>query len=54
MSGWCPQKLAVERAKSGEIGLRPSERRRQAEEAQLAAGGFPGGRPDAYGKFYVS
>ncbi|BDA40634.1 hypothetical protein COCOBI_01-2870 [Coccomyxa sp. Obi] len=43
------EKLAVERAKSGEIGVRPSERRRQAEEAQLAAGGFPGGRPDAYG-----
>lgn len=45
------QKLAVERAKSGEIGVRPSERRRQVEEAQLAAGGFAGGRPDAYGKY---
>ncbi|KAK9916924.1 hypothetical protein WJX75_008824 [Coccomyxa subellipsoidea] len=43
------EKLAVERAKSGEIGVRPSERRRQVEEAQLAAGGFAGGRPDAYG-----
>lgn len=45
------QKLAVERAKSGEIGIRPSERRRQVEEAQGAIGGFTGGRPDAYGKF---
>ena len=45
------QKMAVERARSGEIGIRPSERRRQVEEAQMAAGGgaFGGPRPDAYG-----
>ncbi|EIE26720.1 hypothetical protein COCSUDRAFT_52434 [Coccomyxa subellipsoidea C-169] len=43
------EKMAVDRAKSGEIGVRPSERRRQVEEAQLAAGGFAGGRPDGYG-----
>ena len=45
------QKMAVERARSGEIGIRPSERRRQVEEAQMAAGGGAYGapRPDAYG-----
>jgi hypothetical protein len=43
------QKLAVERARSGEIGIRPSERRRQAEEAQMAlGGGFPA-RTDGFG-----
>lgn len=45
------QKMAVERARSGEIGIRPSERRRQVEEAQLAAGGgaYGGPKPDGYG-----
>lgn len=43
------QKLAVERARSGEIGIRPSERRRQVEEAQLAAGGGSFGAPKADG-----
>ena len=45
------QKMAVDRARSGEIGIRPSERRRQVEEAQLAAGGGAYGapKPDAFG-----
>jgi hypothetical protein len=47
---YVPQKLAIERAKSGEIGIRPSERRRQVEEAQLG-GAYAGGRPDAYGSY---
>ena len=46
----CLQKMAVDRARSGEIGIRPSERRRQVEEAQLAAGGGGGyGAPKADG-----
>ncbi len=48
------QKMAVDRARSGEIGIRPSERRRQVEEAQLAAGGGGGyGAPkaDGYGVY---
>ena len=49
------QKMAVERARSGEIGIRPSERRRQVEEAQMAAGGGAYGapRPDAYGAYFL-
>ncbi|CAL5225429.1 g8245 [Coccomyxa viridis] len=44
------EKMAVDRARSGEIGIRPSERRRQVEEAQLAAGGGGGyGAPKADG-----
>jgi len=45
------QKMAVDRARSGEIGIRPSERRRQVEEAQLAAGGGAYGapKPDTFG-----
>ena len=35
-----PQKMAVDRAKSGE-GMRPSERRRLAEEREREQGGYP-------------
>ncbi|KAK9821417.1 hypothetical protein WJX81_001422 [Elliptochloris bilobata] len=42
------EKLAVERARSGEIGMRPSERRRIAEAQAGQAGG--GGYPDGGGR----
>ena len=49
----CAQKLAVERARSGEIGMRPSERRRMAEaqaaQGGMAPGGGGGGYPDNFG-----
>ena len=44
----CQQKMAIDRAKSGE-GMRPSERRRIAEEREREQGGYPvqGGFPAA-------
>ena len=45
----CAQKLAVERARSGEIGMRPSERRRIAEAQGGMAPGGGGGYPDNFG-----
>lgn len=49
MQASCAQKLAVERARSGEIGMRPSERRRIAEAQGGMAPGSGGGYPDNFG-----